>query len=131
MKAKLALLTLLASPVLMFAQTSDVFYNNGNDIYIQENALIEVQGNVVNKTGSINNDGTIELTGDLQNDSTAQFKTHTNSASKERTVKFIGSGTQAIKGDLSRTSAASFYNLVIDKASSSGVVEMQTDVVIN
>lgn len=132
MKAKLALLTLLASPVLMFAQTSpDVFYNNGNDIYIQENALIEIQGNMVNKTGSINNDGTIELTGDLQNDSTAQFKTHTNTASKERTVKFIGSGTQAIKGNLSRTSAASFYNLVIDKASSDGVVEMQTDVVIN
>lgn len=131
MKAKLAFFTLLAAPTLMFAQTSDVFYNNGNDIYIQENSLIEVQGNIVNRTGSINNDGTIELSGDFQNDSTASFKTHTNSASKERTVKFIGSGTQAIKGDLSNPSSASFYNLVIDKGSETSVVEMQTDVVVN
>lgn len=129
MKVKFTILALLVYPVLIHAQ--DVFYNNGNDIYIQENSLIEVQGNFVNKSGSINNDGTIELSGDFQNDSSAAFKTHTNSASKERVVKFIGAGTQVIKGDVSKASTASFHNLVIDKSSATSVVEMQTNVVVN
>jgi hypothetical protein len=131
MKAKHALIFSFILPVIAYAQTTQTaLYNKGDAIYVQKNALLEVQGNFENTSGGIYNDGTIELTGDFENGTGAQFKVHSNTASKDRVVKFIGGGTQAIKGDFSDPSTASFYNLVIDKASPTSTVEMQTGIAV-
>ncbi len=125
---------LLWLPLAGMAQDQNVFYNRGQDVYVQEKGLIEVQGGLINDTqngsGSIQNDGTIELTGDFENKRGAEFKVYDNAGSKERVLKFIGNGTQAIKGEMSTPGHSSFYNLVVDKASASDTVEMQTPVVV-
>lgn len=128
MKIKHALIFSFLLPALGHAQ--DVLFNKGDDLYLQEHSLLEIQGNFVNSSGSVNNDGTIELSGDLQNGTGAQITTYNNASSKERAIKFIGNGTQAIKGDFSDPAKASFYNLVIDKSSSTSAVEMQTNIAI-
>jgi hypothetical protein len=130
---RLKQLLFLSALIPFLSQAQGLLYNKGADIYIQERALVEVQGGITNNvnsaTGSMNNDGIIELTGDFENLNGATFKVHTNSASKERAVKFIGAGTQAIKGNMSVAGHSGFYNLIIDKASATDTVEMQTGVV--
>jgi Peptidase C10 family/Spi protease inhibitor/Secretion system C-terminal sorting domain/SprB repeat len=110
------------------------FTNKGSVIYIQKSALVEVQGTLVNtlsdSTGIIKNDGIIELSGNFQNDSGALFQVGANSASTDRAVKFIGTGTQVITGNMSIPGKSSFYNLVIDQSASSDTVEMQTPLVV-
>ncbi len=128
---KKTLLTLLTIGSLsVFAQNE--FYNDGADIYTQKGALIHIQGTLTNDdgggNGSINNDGVIEVKGDIENQTGAEFKVGADATSTDRAVKFIGSGTQAIKGTFSSNGTASFYNLVVDKAASSDQVEMQTNV---
>lgn len=117
-------------PAAVFSQYE--LYNKGGDIYTQKGALIHVQGSFTNDntggTAQFNNDGILELKGDLDNQSGATFTTNGNPASRDRAVKFVGSGTQVIKGQMSGTS--SFFNLVIDKTVSSGVVEMQTNAAV-
>lgn len=132
MKLKHTIVAIFTAPLLLHAQ--DALVNRGEDIYVQEGALIEIQGNLVNdstvRAGSINNDGTIELTGNFDNRTGAYFRTHNNVASKERVVKFIGSGKQTISGDVASRERASFYNLVIDKANAADTVELQAGVVV-
>ena len=107
--------------------------NKGGVIYIQKAAIVTVQGSLLNtktdSTGTILNDGVIELTGNFQNDSGAVFKTGSNSASTDRAVKFIGSN-QSIIGSMSTTGKSSFYNLVIDQAAASDTVSMLTPVAV-
>lgn len=128
--------SLLAFFTLCFfvATSQNEFYNSGADIYIQKGALIHVQGSVVNSDGSgsgaINNDGIIEVKGDFENQSGAELKVYTDNTSTDRAVKFVGSGTQAIKGDLNSSGSAGFFNLVIDKAVSSDIVDVQTNLVV-
>jgi len=116
-----------------FAGTATMI-NNGSNIYVQQSALVEVQGDFVNTisntNGSVSNDGIIELSGNFENDSGAVFHVGTNSASTDRAVKFIGSGKQIIAGSMSKTDSASFYNLVIDMAAASDTVEMQAPLVV-
>lgn len=133
MSLKRTIALLLLSPAFIYAQ-DDVLYNRGGDLYIQENGLLRIQGSLVNEnnsfSASINNDGTIELDGDIENLPGAAFRTHSNNASKERAVKFVGNGTQLIKGDFSTPGQSGFYNLVIDKASAADTVEMRTPVLV-
>lgn len=133
-KVRNTLLLLAFIPLFSSAQT--VLQNNGSDIYIQQDALIHVQGGFVNNntdtsanTG-IYNDGVLEIKGDFENKPGARFGTHTNSNSKERAVKLVGSGKQLIKGEMSRTGRSSFYNLVVDKAAATDTVEIQTKTVL-
>ncbi|MDB5283053.1 MAG: hypothetical protein JWO06_2128 [Bacteroidota bacterium] len=132
MRLKHLVIILLSAPLFNYGQ--DGFYNKGSDIYIQKEALMAVQGDFVNSlngvTGSVQNDGTIELTGNFINNSGAKFGVYNNSASKDRVVKFVGSGTQLIKGSMSTAGHSSFYNLLIDKVYASDTVEMQTPVVV-
>jgi hypothetical protein len=130
MKVKHTLILSFLLPVLSQAQSTGVFYNKGDTIYLQQHSLLEIQGGIVNSAGGIKNDGTIELSGDLQNGTGAVITTSNNAASKERAIKFIGSGTQAIKGDFSDPNKASFYNLVIDKTAATSAVEMQADIAV-
>jgi len=115
-----------------FAQNE--LYNNGSVIFIQKDALIHVQGSFVNKDNGANagittNNGILELRGDFENVAGAEFK-QTDATSTERAVKFVGSGTQAIKGDINTAGTASFYNLVVDKADETDQVVMQANVAV-
>ena len=128
MRLKYIIVLFFLTPFIGKAQ---VLINKGSAIYIQEQALVKVQGDFTNDaSGGINNDGTIELTGNFENKTGSTFQVYNNSASKERVVKFIGTGTQLIKGSMSGTGSSSFYNLVIDKTSGSDSVEMQIPVVV-
>ena len=112
---------------------SATLWNQGTAIYVQHAALVSVKGDFINQnsttTGSVYNDGVMELTGNFDNDSGAVFTTGTNNSSTDRAVKFIGSSKQVITGAMSG-SQSSFYNLVIDQAAASDTVEMQTPVAV-
>ncbi len=130
MRFKHIIFILILSPCFIRGQSA--FINKGIDVYIQQQALVEVQGDFINDTtiGSINNDGTIEITGNFNNVNGAKFGVYNNASSTERVVKFTGSGKQLIQGAISAANQASFYNLVVDQSSSSDTVEMQAGVVI-
>lgn len=119
---------------VLSANAQNEFYNKGADIYIQKGALIHVQGSVINNdgpgNGSINNDGIIEVKGDFENQTGAELKVYIDNTSTDRAIKFVGAGKQLIKGSLTGTGTASFYNLVIDKAAPSDSVEMQANVLV-
>ncbi len=105
-------------------------YNKGANIYTQKGAYIHVEGALVNASGDFKNDGIIEINGNFENSNGAGFGVYNDPTSTDRAVKFIGNGTQTIKGNMSSPNA-SFYNLVIDKAQSSDAVEMQTGVKVD
>src|SRR5262249_48335224 len=130
---KYLLFLFFAIPVFGFSQYE--FYNKGADIYVQEGALVHVQGNVTNDNGAANglieNDGVIELKGDLENKSNATFTYNTLSSSMSRSVNFVGSGTQKITGNFNdQTVTGSFYNIVIDQVNDADKVEMNTNVAV-
>ncbi|MBP6731091.1 MAG: T9SS type A sorting domain-containing protein [Chitinophagales bacterium] len=127
---KRILLLLSLSPLLSFAQTLDAnaFYNSGADVYVQEGALLHVQGTLTNTAvGSVYNDGVIELKGDIDNTGGLQFQPMYNGGANQKAVKFVGDATQYIKGDFGNTLTSSFYNLVIDKGTSGSAVVLQNN----
>ncbi|HWB63598.1 MAG TPA: T9SS type A sorting domain-containing protein [Chitinophagales bacterium] len=130
MKKLLIVITALL-PLAGFSQ----IYNKGGVMYIQKGAILNVQGDFVNDNGttggSVKNDGIIELTGDFNNVGSASFTVNTDNTSKDRAVKFVGSGTQAIKGNMNTSGTASFYNLIVDKTNSTDAVEMQASVTVD
>ena len=80
-------------------------YNDGGTLHTDKSAILFIEGDLLNKnTSTLENDGVIELMGDLTNDSTAHIKNGSDATSTERAYKFIGNGTQAIKGDFSNCS---------------------------
>ncbi len=114
-------------------QSRAALTNKGSAIYVQQSAVITLQGDFVNMasgSSKVYNDGIIEVQGNFENDSSAVFTTGTNSSSTDRAVKFVGSGTQTITGNMSTPGQSSFYNVVIDQAAASDTVEMQTPVVV-
>jgi hypothetical protein len=114
------------------AYAQNEFYNKGADIYIQQGALVHVQGELVNteNTADIRNDGVIEVKGDFTSGdgNSAKLRTLTGT-STEAVVKFVGNGSQAIKGTLNNPGAdQSFYNLLVDKGTSGTAVQLRGDV---
>ena len=106
-------------------------FNDGGWLYVSQSGLLHIEGEVENSTSAkIENDGVIEVAGDLTNNAAASFITGSDSTSTERLVKFTGNGTQAIKGSMSDLSQRSFYNLIIDKVSSGSAVELQTNIAV-
>jgi hypothetical protein len=126
---------------ISFGQAYDsLFFNNGDQVYIQGGALLHIQGGLTNKnvgsTKTITNNGVIQVEGNIVNESGASF---TEDGSKiEATVRLIGGsavprGTnndQTISGNFSDTVSAHFYNLVIDKEAGSNTVTLKTDVAV-
>jgi hypothetical protein len=135
-------LALSILPQITFAQTNypNLFYNNGDQVFIQSGAILHVQGDVVNNnvTGQANkitNNGVLNVEGDFNN-TTSNF---VYGSSGERTVRFIGNSTnagsanpsttiQTISGSISTSRTASFYNLVIDRGAVGQVVMLNTNV---
>ena len=107
-------------------------YNDGGTLHTDKSSILYIEGDLQNKnTSTLENDGVIELMGDLTNDNTAQIKNGSDGTSTERAYKFIGTGTQAIKGDFSNSSTRYIHNLIIDKATSATAVELQTATYVN
>lgn len=126
-------LMLLNMPLLVCAQNE--FYNKGAAVYIQEQGLIHIQGELVN-TGAgaseIKNDGIIEVKGDFENQPGASFGIN-SAGTTDRAVRFVGpeSGTtQTIKGDFS-SDTAGIFNMVVDLKTSADQVVLQTAARIN
>lgn len=118
---------------ISFAQTSsaNLFYNNGDVVFVQSGAVLHVQGDVVNVAGStFTNNGLLNVEGDIT--ANAAFAV---SGSGEQTVRLIGNSTNAgsaTTGTQTITSTngttASFYNLVIDRGAAGQVVALGTNV---
>jgi Secretion system C-terminal sorting domain len=130
---KLLILIIALIPGIGFAQTA--FLNEGGQVYIQKGALLSVQGDFSNQnkgtiTGSVQNDGIIEVSGNFNNAAGSVFTVYNDNTSTDRAVKFIGSGTQTISGSMNTSDSASFYNMVIDKTSSASAVQMSTDIAV-
>ncbi len=124
------LLTFLAIPILGFSQNE--FYNKGAEVTIQAGALLHVQGTFTNDNGTTNgdieNDGTLEVKGDFDNKANTTFKS--SGFSSDAVVKFVGSGTQHIKGSMNTVGTSSFFNMIVDQVSAADTVEMQTDATV-
>ncbi len=122
-----AIILSMACATPSHAQT--IFYNDGGLFHTDGASLFYVDGDIQNKdTALIENDGVIEVTGDLTNDNTAKMKNGSDDASTERVYKFTGDGVQWIKGDLSNDSNRYIYNLVVDKGVSETHLGLQADV---
>ncbi len=127
------MIALLAVLVPFMASAQRDFVNEGAEIFIQKGAVLTIAGDFLNGNsdsllGNIKNDGVIEIGGNFENVQGASFGIFDDPTSTDRAVKFVGAGTQAIKGDMA---GASFYNLVIDKANATDTVELQTPVKVD
>ena len=88
-------------------------YNNGATITVQNNAYITVMGELQNNTGTITNDGKIEVQGSFTNNATY------NSTAAEDSLIFKGIGNSIFKSGgatinfltLNKTAAADFVTL--------------------
>jgi predicted ribosome-associated RNA-binding protein Tma20 len=65
-------LSLLLTILIVQLSNSQILYNNGAQIIVQTGADVMVQGSVENNTGTITNDGFINITQDITNQSILQ-----------------------------------------------------------
>ena len=118
---------------------SQTLYNNGNNIWLNNSAIMQINGDIINAYGDINltknNETTSELhiTGNLINNSTINangiisiIKNWYNNASFESQsgIVLLAGTNQLISGSVSST----FYNL---KASSDGLKTLEINQYIN
>ncbi|HWB62712.1 MAG TPA: T9SS type A sorting domain-containing protein [Chitinophagales bacterium] len=133
MKKLIALFTATLSFLFSFCQSE--FYNTGSGVYIQQGALVHVQGTVTNDNNSLGandtftNNGILEIDGDLNNIDGAKFQYDNSTSSTDRAVKFTGTGIQHIYGSLN-SSSAYLYNLVLDQSTSASIVKLEADVTV-
>lgn len=107
---------------IVFLGKAQLFYNNGGTIEVTNNAILYVGGDLTNldnggNDGIVRTAGSIYITGDLDNQSGAEFIT--NQGGGIDTVLFVGSATQNITGimDATASNTNSFYNLWLDNSS--------------
>jgi hypothetical protein len=136
--AALLILFGFASNISSAQSTPNLFYNNGDVVYVQSGAVLHVQGDVVNAAGggsAFTNNGLLNVEGDLTNNGT--FKTDVSVG--EGTVRLVGnssmagsatSGTQTISGTFSTPGTGSFYNLVVDRGAVGQVVALGSNVTV-
>ena len=140
-KIYLLLFILLGTiPVFSYSQssTANLFYNNGDAIYVQSGAVLHVQGDLINAAGgssSFINDGLLNIEGDFTNNGTFKI----DGSVGEGTVRLIGNntmsgsattGTQTISGNMATVGTGSFYNLVIDGGSTGEIVTLGTNITV-
>jgi hypothetical protein len=101
MKKNLLLFCSLCLPILLSAQ----LFNQGGSITVESNAVLFVETDIINDTGTISNSGTIEVQGDLTNSATI-------TSAVDSKVIFSGNADQTI------TSGGAVLELVeLNKAS--------------
>ena len=105
------------------AQTG--IYNQGNSIFLANNAVVFVKGNVTNTSGgSIVNDGIIQFTGDFTNNSLTSLA-NSNTPSVFGKMIFSGQALQSISGP----SITEFEKIEINNAA--GIILAQNAIVGN
>ena len=110
-RMKQIMLVLFSSTFI--ANVNAQLYNNGATITVQNNAYITVMGELQNNTGTITNDGKIEVQGSFTNNATY------NSTAAEDSLIFKGTGNSIFKSGgatinyltLNKTAAADFVTL--------------------
>ncbi len=123
MKKYISLLILLY-PFLVYAQG---IRNSGAIIKVTSNAYVYISnGNYLNETsgsnhGTIDNDGTISLTGNWTNNTTAAANKVFSNLNSTGTVSLIGSSTPQVIGG---TNPTNFENLTINKTLASNIVQL-------
>jgi len=111
---------LFAALLLAQASVKAQLVNNGGTIRIESGGQIKCGGSLTNATGSINNDGRIEVQGNFTN-----AGTYFSSGNKDLLVMW-GSGNSIIN-----PGTASFHQLAINKATSNDFVTLGGSVVVN
>ena len=105
------------------AKAQATLYNDAGLLHTDGASYLYIDGDLLNQdTGKIENDGVIEIKGDLTNASTARMVNGSDNSSTERAYKFTGTGTQVIKGDLADAGNRYIQNLIVDKQTSSTIV---------
>lgn len=116
MKRKLLFILLIiacyCNPI--FAQ---LFYNNGATVKVQNGAILFVDGDFSNSSGTLNSDGQIHLTGDWTCGSTY--------VRDDDSLIFSGS----VQQDINHTTSTSIWSLIIDNAT--GGARLLNDIVVN
>ncbi len=110
---KKIILSLFILAIVGRVTAQNELYNDGALIFIEDGALVHVEGEVINaNSGTMENNGTIEVSGDFTNNATYQY-----SGSGARTVIFNGVGnTQNISGNMDGSAGTNdFHNLTIQK----------------
>jgi len=109
------------SILLIFTQhATSQLYNNGATITIQNNAYVMVTGDLKNVTGTITNDGKIEVQGNFINSGT-----YTSTANGDSII-MSGTGIDTLTGG-----SAVINYLTINKTTSSDIVRLGATAIIN
>ncbi len=119
MKIKLPILLLLTfSGIVKF--TNAQLYNNGATITVQNGAYIMAMGDIKNTSGTITNDGKIEVQGNFVNSGT-----YTSTANEDSLI-MTGSGVDTLTGG-----GAVINYLTINKTSATDVVRLGGTTIVN
>jgi hypothetical protein len=116
MKIKSIILTTIAITG-MLASVNAQLYNNGGTITIQNNAYVVVTGEIINTTGTISNNGKLEVKGNFTN--TGIY----NSVGAEDSLLLTGTGTALINAG-----GATINYLTVNKTSSADVVKLGANI---
>ncbi len=117
MKKKLQLIIAL---VILSTGLKAQLYNNGATITIQNNAYVMVTGKLTNASGTITNDGKLEVQGDFINSATY------TSTGNEDSVIMSGTGTSLL------TAGGAVINyLTINKTTSADIVKLGGTATVN
>ncbi len=119
MKIKLPTFLLLAfSGIVNFANAQ--LYNNGGIITVQNGAYIMAMGDIKNTSGTITNDGKIEVQGNFVNTGTY------NSTANEDSLIMTGGGVDTLSGG-----GSTINYLTINKAASTDIVRLGGTTTVN
>lgn len=120
-RMKMKIITLSALCILTSLATAQtLLYNNGATIKIQTGATLYVEGGVENTaSGTIDNDGMLEIKGDLTNLGNWE-------ATEPNTLKFSGAAHSNVNAG-----SAQFHNVVVQKDNTYNVNLVTTDMTVN
>lgn len=103
---------LLFATLFAFSHAQSQLYINGGTITITNGATIFCTGNVTNATGTITNNGKMEVQGNFENTGTY------NSAGNEDSLILSGPGSVLLKGG-----ASTYYNVQVNKSGGGSVTQ--------
>lgn len=112
---------LLFFSLLTYGVLNAQFVNNGATVTIQPGATLRVETNFENQSGTINNEGTLEVMGNFTNAAGTG-----TTLSGSGTVKFIGTANSDIT-----TNGDALNHVVMDKTTSNGKVTLTSNALVN
>jgi Dockerin type I domain len=119
MKIKSFLLTTIALSGMLTSLKAQL-YNNGGTITIQNNAYVTVSGELINTTGTISNNGKLEVKGNFTNSGVY------NSVGAEDSLLLTGTGPVVLNAG-----AATINFLTINKTTNADIVKLGGNILVN